>query len=208
MKSLNRERDELSGEVVRGSLPGFPQLTSDPGGYLALSNRFSQFIIVTAQSFTQHNLDRFGVTWLLNAGKSVDLVDLSLLVWGELGIRTDQPDAVEGVLRPTSWNSFGAFLSQHGPESLVGLFASPLNTLPLFELVEEHPVSTLHFDSGRIPIGRSRVRTMGTTVQSLATNIKHLLGRALRKRPAKPYPQFNVDYLVMSGKDCEVNPLV
>lgn len=173
---------------------------------MALATKFSQFIIVAVQPFTQRNLDRFGATWLMDRRKSVHLVDLSLLVWGEDGIRADQPDAVEGVLRPVSWKSLEEFLSQHGPDSLVLLYVLPSMAPPLFELIAKYSVSTLYFDSSRIPLRRSLVWTMRTIAQSLASDPKQLLRRTFGKFQTQYSPNFIIDYVIMGCKDSELHP--
>lgn len=206
--SGHQQTDETPGWVVNTGPRATVQVHSAPDGYLGLATKFSRFIIVAVQEFTQRNLDRFGATWLLNEGKWVRMVDLSLAAWGRGRTIVGQPDAVAGVLRPSSWESFGEFLKRHGPDSLALLYASPDTALPLFELVARSGVSTLYFDSGRIPIGRGHVRRISTIVRSLPSYPKRLLVRARRSLLARSRPRFGIDYLVMSGEDCKLNPPV
>lgn len=176
------------------------------GDHLALADKFSQFIVVSAQSFTQRNLDRFGASWLLERHKSVHLIDLSLLVWGERGIRADQPDAVEGVLRPVNWKSVEDFLSQHGPDSLLLLYVLPKMAPPLFELMAKYSISTLYFDSSRLPLRRGFAPTMRMVAHLLASDPKHLWRKAVGKLRTPTHPKLSLDYLVMGGKASELHP--
>jgi hypothetical protein len=183
--------------------PGVPLSPAEPSQYLGLGEKFSTFIIVSMQAFTQRNLDRFGATWLLNHAKSVHLVDLSLLVWDKVSVSTHQDDVVRGVLKPESWEDVKSLLQQHGQGALLVPHVTPYLGMPLLKLIAEQSISTLFYDSGRTPDSRSLFRLIAARTQSAVSDPVGLMRRTVKRLTAVQVP---IDYFVLSGTDCEFRP--
>lgn len=171
---------------------------------LGLAGKFPRFIIVAIQSFTPWNLERFGATWLLDRGKTVHLVDLSLLVWGQLGHGTDRPDIASSVFRPVNWEDCEQFIAKYAHDSLWILCLYPRQAPPIFHLLSKYQVRTLYFEFSRLPRYRDFSGSLRRLIRSLARSPMRALGKVLKR--AKPEQQFHLDYLVMGGKACELKP--
>lgn len=178
---------------------GLLQHRSESGEYLGLGEKFSDFIIISIQAFTQRDLNRFGATWLLQHGKKVHLVDLSLLVW-ENTIVDEQSDAVAGVLRPKAWDEIEELLHQYEDNGLlIPYVTAQLAVEPLFKLMNKYAICRLFYDNGRAPHSRS-------ALEILDARLKLLLDpRALVQRLRKQIVSgVVIDYLIWGGKDAEI----
>lgn len=174
------------------------QPQSESREYLGLGEKFSDFIIVSIQPFTQRNLDRFGATWLLNHSKRVHLMDLSLIVWGEAAALDHESDDVEGVFRATGWDKVESFLRQHGDRSLVIPHVAPYIAISLFNLTAKYSLSTLYFEPGRgIPTSKSFLKLLASTAEALSD--PRGLMRRIRNRQG--HDEIIIDYFITTGKD-------
>jgi hypothetical protein len=174
---------------------------SGRGECLGLGEKFAEFTILAAQPFTQRNLDRFGATWLLKHAKKVHLVDASSVVWGDTAVETDESDAVDGVLRPKTWEELEP-LFQKSQGSLLIQYLAPYMVEPLFELASRYSISICCFDMGRIPATRSFAKRIVSGVKRLVSDPKSLLQRA----QGLDAPATAIDFLVLSGRDCDLKP--
>lgn len=178
--------------------PALLQHQSDSGEYLGLGEKYSDFIIVSNQPFTQRNLDRFGATWLLKHSKKVHLIDLSLIVWGEAAARDHESNDAEGVLRATSWYEVDSFLQQHGDQSLVIPHVAPYIAISLFRLTENYSLPTLYCEPGRgMPTSKSFLKLLASSARALSNPTG--LFRRIRNR--QRHDEILIDYFIATGKD-------
>lgn len=171
---------------------------------LGLGEKFSEFVILASQPFTKRNLDRFGATWLLDHSKTVHLVDISLIVWRKPAVETEEPDAVTGVRRPASWQELESILKGFGPQSLLIPYHLVQDAMPLVRMIAKHALRTLLYECViRTPTSMSLGRLIASKLQRLVSNPRVLLRNARKRLTAEGVP---VDYLVLTGRDCEVRP--
>lgn len=184
---------------------GLLQYRSEFGNYLGLAEKFSDFIIVAAQPFTQRNLDRFGATWLSHHGKRVHLVDLSLVIWGRAVVEADQHDATGGVLRPRSWQEVESFFRQFGKCGLLIPYVTAQVAMPFITMImQQSPIPTLFYECGaRMPASRSFFKWMASRLKSMISDPRGLMRSAGKKLALVGS---SVDYLVMTCGDCEIRP--
>jgi len=184
--------------------PSMTRKESSAKDCLGLGEQFSEFVILASQPFTKRNLDRFGATWLLDHSKTVYLVDISLIVWGKLAVETEEPDAVAGVRRPATWEDLESLLARVGPRSLVIPYHLVQDAMPLVRMIAKHALHTLLYECViRTPASMSLGRLIASKLQRLVSNPRVLLRNA-RKRLAAA--GVTVDYLVLTGGDCEARP--
>lgn len=167
---------------------------------LGLGEKFSNFIIVSSESFTKRNLDRFGATWLFDHGKRVHLIDISLTHWGKVALENAPPDAVDAVFRPESDHAVKSFLQQYGERALLIPYVTPRMAMPLFKVMENYSISSLFYDSGRLPAARSLLQLFKAIIKDIGTNPQALIRRAHNRLESD---EINVDYLVASGTACD-----
>lgn len=184
--------------------PALLRHQSDSGEYLGLGDKFSDFLIVSAQPFTQRNLDRFGATWLLNHAKKIHLVDLSLIIWGKAAVEADQHDAIDGVLRPRSWGDIELLLDQYKQEGLLIPYVTAQEAMPLLRMMIKYSPRTLFYDSGsRSPESRRVFKLIASRLLGVISDPRRLFQNARRRLALA---ELVIDYHVLTGKDSEIRP--
>jgi len=173
---------------------------------LGLADRYERFLVVAFQPFSDRNLERFGARWLLNAGKKVDLIDVSCLVWDQpTKLLESKSDFI--VLRPRSWKEFERFAEDHADSSLAILCGViPQLGPPLFRVLDSLSLPVLYFESGRLPRPCNYGKRLTNILQLMRTDPGKVFEKGLRLAKSMRNNSIDIDYLVMGGKATELDP--